>query len=456
MSTTIMTNTLHDELLEPINPGLDADGYEALEKRYQSAREKVGALVRVGNEKGGMDEREEREYVAAQEELERAAQQRDRYLKTLRTIHQSDKLAKLRLSGARPVMRSEQEARLHERGLERIERECQATPEYRDAFDHYLRHGERTSGDHLRAMTVGVEADGGYLPAVEFVPLLLESMDQETVVEKIATKMQVGSFKSDIPIEEDIGVSQVNTAWQTETGAASEHTPQYGQVLMTPHDRRVLIKPSLKLIQDAPSRGPGFSIESIVAKRLGRLYGLMREWAFCNGLPADNQPKGIFTYTSGSGTTISVGHTTAHNGFTADDWIKFVYSIPMKYRWLPGCHILVHDSTLGMLAELKNVGAGGSGYLMQPSNIDERIAGRIRGVPIIASPYAPAFAADTRFAVIGDFRQYLIADRTSLSLQVLYELYAPTGQRGYLATFRCDGKATRMDAFRYLKSDAAP
>ena len=52
----------------------------------------------------------------------------------------------------------------------------------------------------------------------------------------------------------------------------------------------------------------------------------------------------------------------------------------------------------------------------------------------------PAIAADAKTVAFGDFSYYWIADRQGRSFKRLNELYAATGQVGFLASQRVDGK----------------
>lgn len=447
-----------EEAIELLGEKPNADNFEALSKRQKELFSKLDEMVRDGNKAGGMNPEQEAEYTRTQEEYEKVAKQRDRYLEFLRRTRGTDARRFGAKSGALETTAREEEILAAARGgrnpLVFRERACQVSREYGDAFGEYLKRGEKAGPSVERAMSEGSDADGGVLPPIEYHGMLFESIDQESVMRSLATVLPVGSFKRELPIEDDVADSAYNGAWNTETGAATENTPQFSKVTMQPRVLRRLIKHSLVLAEDAPARGSGFSMEALSARRLGRIMGMCQEYGFCQGDGAASleQPKGIFTYTTG--TTISTGVTSAVSSFTADNLIALVFSLPQKFRVLPGCAILCSDATVGLMAQLKNVGAGGSGYLLQRS-ADEKFAGRIHGVPVVASPFAPDIAAAGVYGVIGDFKQYLIFQRTAMSLQVLRELYAGTGQIGHLGTMRLDGKCIRTSAFRYLKAAAS-
>lgn len=54
----------------------------------------------------------------------------------------------------------------------------------------------------------------------------------------------------------------------------------------------------------------------------------------------------------------------------------------------------------------------------------------------------------------GDFKYYWIADRQGRSFKRLSELYAPTGQVGFLGSQRVDGKLILPEAIKVLQQKA--
>ena len=68
-----------------------------------------------------------------------------------------------------------------------------ATPEYRAAFNRFLRGGTgHLAGEELRALQAGADVDGGYLVAPEqFVIELIKAVDDQVFVRKLARTFQV-------------------------------------------------------------------------------------------------------------------------------------------------------------------------------------------------------------------------------------------------------------------------
>ena len=73
------------------------------------------------------------------------------------------------------------------------------------------------------------------------------------------------------------------------------------------------------------------------------------------------------------------------------------------------------------------------------------------GIPVYASAAMPTIATTAKIGVIGDFGNYsVLAERGSYSMRVMKEIFAGSGQVGYLATNRVDFSITLKDAFSVL------
>ena len=76
---------------------------------------------------------------------------------------------------------------------------------------------------------------------------------------------------------------------------------------------------------------------------------------------------------------------------------------------------------------------------------------RILNRPVVTSTYVPTLGAGTKTMAFGDFGYYWIADRQGRSFQRLNELFAVTGQVGFKASQRVDGKLILPEAIKILE-----
>ena len=134
---------------------------------------------------------------------------------------------------------------------------------------------------------------------------------------------------------------------------------------------------------------------------------------------------------------------------TADELIDLFYSLDAPYRvnavWL------VNDSTMRVIRKLKDQNGQ---YLWQKA-LHEGEHETLLGKPIFHSPFAPELAAGAKAIAFGDFSYYWIGDRQGISFRRLNERYADTGQVGFLATKRVDGKLILPEAVKVLQMKSA-
>ena len=134
---------------------------------------------------------------------------------------------------------------------------------------------------------------------------------------------------------------------------------------------------------------------------------------------------------------------------TADELIDLFYSLKAPYR--RNAAWVLNDSTIKAIRKLKdNQGQ----YLWQPS-LTAGAPDLLLGKPVRTSAYMPAIAADAKTIAFGDFSYYWIADRQGRSFKRLNELYAATGQVGFLASQRVDGKLILPEAIKVLAQKSA-
>ena len=139
----------------------------------------------------------------------------------------------------------------------------------------------------------------------------------------------------------------------------------------------------------------------------------------------------------------------AATAITADELIDLFYSLKSPYRkssvWI------MNDSTVKAIRKLKD---GQGQYLWQPS-LTAGTPDMILNRPVYTSSYIPEIKASAKTIAFGDFKYYWIADRQGRSFKRLNELFATTGQVGFMATQRVDGKLILSEAVKVLQQKEA-
>lgn len=309
-----------------------------------------------------------------------------------------------------------------------------ATDEYRAAFWNHLRRRENT-GPLYNALQVGVDSEGGYLVPDEFERTIVQALIEENIFRSIARIIHTSGGDRKIPIS----ASKGEAAWIDEEGAYPESDDSFGQVTIGAYKVGTIIKVSEELINDSV-----FDIESYVAGEFARRIGAKEESAFFTG-DGVGKPLGVLADAGGA----QVGVTTASaTAITSDEVIDLYHSLRRPYRkdavWL------INDATIKALRKLKD---GNGQYIWQPA-LTEGAPDTLLGRPVMTSDSMPDIVAGAKSIAFGDFSYYWIADRQGRSFKRLGELFAPTGQVGFLGTQRVDGRLVLAEAVQVLKHKA--
>lgn len=308
------------------------------------------------------------------------------------------------------------------------EKTGRASDAYRQAFWNSMRN--RMSYEVQNALSIGTDSEGGYLVPDEYEKKLVESLEDEVFFRTLATVIRTSSGDRKIPIV----TSKGEAAWIDEGGQFPESDDSFGQTSIGAYKLATMIKVSDELLNDSV-----FSIEQYISKEFGRRIGTKEEEAFFIG-DGSGKPTGLFHSTGGAET----GVTVANTNITFDDVMDLYYSLRAPYRnkavWL------LNDSTVKAIRKLKD---GNGNYIWQPS-VKEGEPDRILNRPYRTSIYVPEIAAGNRVMAFGDYSHYWIADRQGRSFKRLNELYATTGQVGFLASERVDGKLILSEAVKTL------
>ena len=310
-----------------------------------------------------------------------------------------------------------------------------ASDEYKKNFWNAMR-SKAPVPNVTNALQIGTDTEGGYLVPDEFENTLVEALEEENIFRQMAKIIQTSSGDRKIPVVATKGTA----SWMDEEGAYPESDDSFGQVSIGAYKLGTMIKVSEELLNDSV-----FDLQSYITREFARRIGSKEEEAFFTG-NGTGKPLGILAATGGAETGITAASATA---VTADELIDLYYSLRSPYRrnavWT------LNDSTVKAIRKLKD---GNGQYLWQPG-ITAGAPDMILGRPVRTSTYMPEIAAGAKTIAFGDFSYYWIADRQGRSFKRLNELFAATGQVGFLASQRVDGKLVLPEAVKVLAQKAA-
>lgn len=315
------------------------------------------------------------------------------------------------------------------------EKTGRASDEYRTNFWNMMR-SKTPMPQVMNALQIGTDSEGGYLVPDEYERTLVEALEEENVFRQLAKVIRTSSGDRKIPVVATKGTA----SWIDEEGAYLESDDSFSQVSIGAYKVGTMIKVSEELLNDSV-----FDLEAYISREFARRIGAKEEEAFFTG-DGSGKPLGVLAAAGGAETGVTAASATA---ITADELIDLFYSLKAPYRrnavWV------LNDSTIKAIRKLKdNQGQ----YLWQPS-LTAGAPDLLLGKPVRTSAHMPAIAADAKTIAFGDFSYYWIADRQGRSFKRLNELYAATGQVGFLASQRVDGKLVLPEAIKVLAQKSA-
>lgn len=316
-------------------------------------------------------------------------------------------------------------------GKDEKEKSGRASDEYKCSFWNAMRV-KAPMPSVLNALQEGTDSEGGYLVPDEFERTLVEALEEENVFRTLAHVIRTSSGDRKIPVV----ASKGSASWVDEEGAYQESDDAFSQVSIGAYKLGTMIKVSEELLADSV-----FDLEAYISKEFARRIGSREEESFFNG-DGKGKPLGILAASGGAEVGVTAASATA---ITADEVIDLFYSLKAPYR--KNAVWLLNDATVKQIRKLKD---STGQYLWQPS----LVAGTpdtILGRPVKTSAFMPTAAAGAKTIAFGDFKYYWIADRQGRTFKKLSELFAATGQVGFMGTQRVDGKLILPEAIKVLQ-----
>jgi len=300
------------------------------------------------------------------------------------------------------------------------------TEDYRAGFDAFV--AGRDMKDFRAAMTVGVDAEGGYIVPESYQRTVLEKLNAMGRTREISNVIMTESTLN-IPVEGDAPTF----AWIAEGGAYGETASSFGNGVIAAHKLGGIIKVSEELLQDNM-----INFDQYMAGQIAKGIDKAESPAFAVGT-GTNMPTG---YAAPGVVSVGASSTTAAvAAVTADELIDIYYDLKEEYR--AGATWRMTDKTEKSIRKLKD---GDGNYLYSPGmNDGERPS--LLGRPIVIDNDMAELGTGNVFVVIGNFDYYQIGDRGQMSIQRLDELYAANGFVGFKVTKRVDGKPMLAEAF---------
>jgi HK97 family phage major capsid protein len=280
--------------------------------------------------------------------------------------------------------------------------------------------GMKTTDLATKALSVGTDASGGFaVPRATFGDILAAMVPNSALLQAGASVDPVGDAKS---VTTAVVNSIPTAAWRLEAGAIAESDPTFRSVVATPQSLSFRFKVSRELLQDAPNIEQ--ALEAVIAQALAKEL----DRAGLRGTGTAPQPRGLLNtagiYTLGSGVNGASGP-----GF---DTILSVYDdILQADAPMPTAAIMAPRSWVRLMAAVDSAG--------QPKQLPKAL----ESLRMVSSSQVPinltvGTSTDCSELYVGDFSKMSLMIRETASFEMQRELYAETGQIGFVGHLRAD------------------
>jgi HK97 family phage major capsid protein len=296
-----------------------------------------------------------------------------------------------------------------------------------------------------RAMSIGVDASGGFAVPVLIDPtIILTAQGSPNDILRLA---RVETITND----EWKGITSAGVSWQfsAEGAATTDNSPAIGQPVVTTKRADGFIPFSIEVGMD----WPGFAEQ--MSGLLAEGYDELLAQKLTTSTANNNEPWGLIGRLD-SVTTWKVELATASVVAGADIY-KLWAALPVKWRRKAACAWM---SSTGLQNAIRQLGTVDPNFTV---NITEEAIPRLFGREYPMNDFMSGVTAGTGvqpLLVVGDFKQYLVAQRAGMTVEFLPMLFdvtnnRPTGQRGWFAWARVGADAIVPGAFRMLVNRSA-
>lgn len=319
-----------------------------------------------------------------------------------------------------------------------------STAEYRSAFQKYITGKQMlTSPEEARAveraMAVGAVGTGGYaVPVVIDPTIILTAQESPNDILRLARVEQItnGTWR---------GLSTAGMNWEfaAEAAQVADASPTIAQPTVQTYRADGFIPFSIETNMD----WPGFA--SNMTTLIGEGYSELLANKLTVGA-GGTEPNGLLTAIVAAGATLQVATSGA---LAAGDLYALWAALPIKYRQRAATAFMSSVSVENTIRQFGSTGIDPNFAV----NLTQSSIPRLFGAEYPVNDYMPAKAVGVSTAVqviVGDFKQYLVAQRMGMTVEYVPQLFGangrPTGQRGFVAWARVGANVVNSAGFKAL------
>lgn len=314
--------------------------------------------------------------------------------------------------------------------------------EYRKAFIAMMRRGDAAEAQHAKALSVGIDPDGGYTVEPDTSGRIVEKVYETSPMRQVAAVQTIGTDA----LEGLFDLDEAGANFVGETGGRPEtDTPQLARWRIPVHELYAFPFATQKVLDDSE-----LDLEAWLAGKVADRFARRENAAFVNG-DGNGKPRGFLTYPAGTNLpgTIQQFNTGAAGAFDSDPdggdvLLDAIYGLKQTYR--AGARWHMNRSTVGEVRKLKD---GDGRYLWQPGLAMGQPA-TLLGFPVLEFEDMPDIGSDSlsiAFANMGE--AYQVVDRQGI--RVLRDPYTSKPFIGFYSVKRVGGDVINFEAVKLIK-----
>ena len=287
-----------------------------------------------------------------------------------------------------------------------------------------------TTSSVRAALSEGTDTAGGYLVPPFVMPQVLEALVPLSAV--------LSAGASILPL--DIGAKSYTqaaidavptAAWRTESGNVPQSDPTFRAVVAQPKSLAFYFKVSRELLAD------GGNLETVLTTVIAQAFAKELDRAALRGSGTAPEPRGLLN-TSGVG---AVGNGV--NGAALAGYGNFFTAVQT---------VLQSDASMPTAAIMSPRSLVKLGGLIDTTNQPLAVPRMLQDMQMLATSQIPnnlvvGTSNDCSEIYIGDFKRVRFAMRERVSIQKLNELFATTGEIGFIGHVRADVMVEYPKAF---------
>lgn len=282
-----------------------------------------------------------------------------------------------------------------------------------------------------KVMTIAGTSGIAYLTPGEYVNQIIKGVVEISPIRQLADIKPTNNNFSEIPKR----TGTLSGGWTGEIETRTEDTGlTYGMETIPNHEMYALVKISQQSLEDS-----AFNLEAEITSECIETFAKLEGNGFVVG-NAVKKPEGFTVNADVDKTTVVFD--------VSDDAIILSGVLDLlfapKTAYARNGNLLANRTQIAYLRKYKDATSGL--YYWQPDG-QKGTPGVFNGIPIVEVPDMADPADGAYSMAFGDFKRgYVISDRIQISIQRLTELYATSGQVGFLARKRVGGQVVLAEA----------